>query len=65
MILCMYIALGQGRKPPGDELLMSTESPYHCDFVASFKQISLNSNLYTFFNVFPRVYSPGTGVDDL
>ena len=29
MILYMYIALGKGRQPLGDKVLMSTESPYH------------------------------------
>ena len=31
MILYMYKAPGQGQKPLGDKLLMSTESPYHFD----------------------------------
>ena len=31
MILYTYIAPGKGRKPLGDKLLMSTESPFHFD----------------------------------
>ena len=45
MILYMYIAQGRGRQLPGDQILMSTERPYHFyPFVASFKEISLKSD---------------------
>ena len=55
--LCPYVASfkmpqGKGRKPLGDKLLMSTESPYPLSlrpFVASFKQISLNSDFIHIF----------------
>ena len=33
-------------------------------FVASFKQMSLNSYFIHIFNVFPHVYSPGAGADN-
>ena len=41
MILYMYIAPGQGRKPPGNKLLMSTESPYHFDHLLQVSNKSL------------------------
>ena len=46
----------QEQSTPWGQMLMSTESPYHCPFVASFKTISTR-----FFHVFPHVYSPGQG----
>ena len=56
---------GKGRKPLGDKLLMSTESPYDFDHLL---QASNKSSwiliLYTFFNVFPHIYSPGAGADN-
>ena len=43
---------------------MSTESPYHFDHLLQVSNKSLwILILYTFFNVFPHVYSPGTGAD--
>ena len=65
MILYMYIARGKGRKPLGDKLLMSTESPYCFDHLLQVSNKSLSTLiLYIFFNVFPHVYSPGAGVDN-
>ena len=65
MILYMYIAPGQGQKTPGDKLLMSTESSYHFDHLLQVSNKSLLILiLYTFFNVFPHVYSPGAGADN-
>ena len=44
---------------------MSTESPYHFDRLLQVSNKSLRTLiLYTFFNVFPHVYSPGAGVDN-
>ena len=64
MILYMYIAPGKGRKPLKDECSMSTESPFHCDQLLQVSNKSLSILiLYTFFNVFPHVYSPGAGAD--
>ena len=64
MILYMYIAPGKGRKPLGDKLLMSTESPYHFDLLLQDSNKSLSTLiLYICFNVFP-LYSPGTRVDN-
>ena len=60
MILYMYIAPGQGQKTPwGQTFDVNRKTLSLRPFVASFKQISLNSDLYTFLNVFPHVYSPG------
>ena len=65
MILYMYMALGQGQKPPGDKLLMPTESPYHFDHLLQVSNKSLwILILYTFFNVCPHVYSPVAGADN-
>ena len=56
---------GKGRKPLGDKLLMSTQSPYHLDHLLQVSNKSLGILiLYTIFNVFPYVYSPGTGADN-
>ena len=61
MILYMYTAQGKVRKPIGDTIFMSTERPYHfghllqdshCPFVASFKNISLNSDFINIFSCF-------------
>ena len=40
-------------------MLMSTGSPYHYLFVASFKTISLNYEFKHILNDFIHVYSPG------
>ena len=66
MILYMYIAPGQGQKTPWGQTFDVNRNPISLrPFVASFKQISLNSDLYTLFyifNVFPHVYTaPGQG----
>ena len=48
-----------------NKLLMSTESPYHLDHLLQVSNKSLwILVLYTFFNVFPHVYSPGAGADN-
>ena len=45
---------------------MSTESPYHFDHLLQVSNKSLSTLiLYIFFNVFPHVYSPGSGADNL
>ena len=59
MLLYMYIAPGQGQTTPLGQMLMTTESPYHCPFVASFKMISLKSDFIHIFNDFLHVYNPG------
>ena len=44
---------------------MSTESPYHLDHLLQVSNESLwILILYTFFNVFPHVYSPRAGADN-
>ena len=58
----MYIALGQGQKIPWGQTFDVNRKPLLLrPFVASFKQISLNSDFIHIFNVFPHVYSPGQG----
>ena len=53
----MYIAPGQGQKTPWGQTFDVNRKPLSLQpCVASFKQTSLNSDLYTFFNVFPHVY---------
>ena len=41
MILYQYIAPGKGRKPLGDKLLISTESPYHFEHLLQVSNKSL------------------------
>ena len=61
----MYIAPGQeqttvcGQNPDVNRKALSL-----CPFVASFKKISLKSDLYIIFHVFIHVYSPGPGADN-
>ena len=57
----MYIASGQGKRTPGDKILTLTERPCH---FAHFKTFLWTLILYTCLNVFPHVYSPGTGADN-
>ena len=66
MILYMYVALGQGRQPLGDKLLMSTESPYHfAHLLQIYKKKCFEVQFYIFFfHVSPYVYSPGAGADN-
>ena len=62
MILYMYTALGQGQKTPWGQTFDVSRKPLPLrPFVASFKQISINSDFIHIFNVFPHVYSPGQG----
>ena len=63
MILYLYIAPGQGQKTPlGQTFDVNRKSLSLQPFVASFKQISLNSDLiHIFWCFFPHVYSPGHG----
>ena len=50
LYMYMYIALGKGRKPLGDKLLMSAESPYHFDHLLQVSNKSpLNSDFIHFF----------------
>ena len=52
-------------KPLRVKLLMSTESPYHFDHLLQVSNKSLwILILYTFFNVFPHVFSPGADTDN-
>ena len=62
----MYIAPGQGQKNPwGQTLDVYRKLLSLRPFVASFKQISLNSDfIHIFCNVFPHVYSSGAGADN-
>ena len=65
MILFMYIAPGQKQKTPWGQTFDVNRKPLSLrPFVASFKQISLNSDFILIFNVFPHVYSPGAGADN-
>ena len=58
----MHIALGQGRQPPGDKILMSTERPYHFTHLLQVSKRSLWSLiLYNFFHDLIHVYTPGQG----
>ena len=63
----VYIALGQGQKTPWGETFDVNRKPLSLrPFVKSFGQISLNSDDFIhIFNVFPRVYSPRAGADNL
>ena len=61
----MYIAPGQGQKTPWGQTFDVNRKPLSLrPFVASFIQISLNSDFTHIFNVFPQVYSPGAGADN-
>ena len=47
----MYIAPEQGREPPGDKILMSTEGPYHFTHLLQVSMKSLWSLiLYNFYH---------------
>ena len=57
----MYIAPGRGQTPPppGDNILMSTERPYHITHLKQVSKKSLESLiLYNFFQDLIHVYSP-------
>ena len=60
----MYIATGRGRQSTGDKILMTTERSF---LFAHMLQVSKWSLwiliLYTFFNHFIHVYSPGAKAD--
>ena len=65
MFFLMYIAPGRGRQSPGVNILMSTGRPYHFDHLLQVLKKSLRTLiLYTVFNVFLCVYSPGAGADN-
>ena len=65
LILYMYIAPGQGQKTPWGQTFYVNRMPLSLQpFVASFKQIFLNSDFLHIFNVFPHVYSPRAGADN-
>ena len=67
MILYMHIAPGQGYKTHWEQAFGVNRKPLSLrPFVASFKQIFLNSDFMHIFNVFffPHVYSPGAGADN-
>ena len=62
MILYMYVAPGQGEKTPwGQTFDVNRKLLSLQPFVASFKQISLNSILYTFLMFFHMNIAPGQG----
>ena len=63
MILCMYIALGQGQITPWGQTLHVDGKPLSlCPFVAGLKKIALKSEfLYIFFMFHHYVYSPWQG----
>ena len=61
----MYIAPGQGQKTLwGQNFDVNRKLLSLRPFVASFKQISLNSDFIHIFNVFPHVYSSGAETDN-
>ena len=65
MIFYMYIVPGQGQKTPWGQTFDVNRKPLPLQpFVASFKQINLNSDLIHIFNVLPQVHSPGVGADN-
>ena len=65
MILYMYIAPGQGQKTSWGQTFDVNRKPLSLrPFVASFKQISLNSDFIHIFYIFLHVYSPGAGADN-
>ena len=66
MILYISIAPGQGQKTPWGHTFDVNRKPLSLQpFVASFSNKPLwILILYTFFNVFPHVYSPGAGADN-
>ena len=65
MILYMYIDPGQGQKSPCGQTFDVNRKPYHFDHLLQVSKKSLwILILYTFFNVFPRVYSLGAGADN-
>ena len=65
MILYMYIAPGQGQKITWGQTFDVNRKPLPLrPFVASFKQISFNSDLIHICNVFPHVFCPGAGADN-
>ena len=69
MILYMYIhcSLRQGQKTPWGQTFKVNRKPLSLrPFSASFKKKKYLRILilYTFFNVFPHVYSPGAGADN-
>ena len=63
MILYMYIAPGQGHKTPWEQTFDVNRKPLSFrPFVASFKQISLNSDfIHIFLSFFHMYITPGQG----
>ena len=62
MILCIYIAPGQGQTTPWGQLLMSTESPYHFAHLLQVLKNCFKVRFYIhFFHVSPYVYTPRQG----
>ena len=58
----MYIAPGQGQTSPrGQNFDVNRKALSLYPFAASFKEISLKSDLYKFFHDLIHVYTPGTG----
>ena len=66
IILYMYLAPGRGQTNPwGQNFDVNRKLLPLQPFIASFKQISLNSDFKNIFNVFPHVYSPGAGANKI
>ena len=64
MILYMYIAPGKGQTAHrGQSFDVNRNVLSLHSFVASFKKISLKSDLYIFFHDLTDVFSPGAGTD--
>ena len=54
----MYIAPGRGRQSTGDKIDDNRKAFSLCPYVASFKMISLKSDIIYIFNDFIHVYNP-------
>ena len=64
MILCMYIAPGQGQTAPrGQSFDVNRNVLSLHSFVASLKKMSLKSDFIHFLHDLIHVYSPGAGAD--
>ena len=61
MLLNMYIAPGQGQATPLEQMLMSTESPYHFAHLLQVSKSPRNLILYTFLMILYMYTAPGQG----
>ena len=65
MFFHMYIAPGQGQTSLcGQNPDVNRKALSLCQFVASFKKISLKSDFIIIFQVYIHVYSPRAGADN-